>query len=123
MNNELILQLIQLLMGNSTSTPISSTYPIGKKIILRGYDSGVIFGELVSVTNGVYQVKNARRLYYWQAVSGICLEDVAVHGIKSTSKLTCVVPLCDITDARISLLLPCSEASIKSIEECPVYQP
>jgi hypothetical protein len=62
-------------------------------------------------------------LYYWQSNSGICLEDVATYGIKSTSKVTCVVPLCDITDSRISLLLPCTAKAIQTIEEIAEYQP
>jgi len=85
MKTEIIMELIKMLSTNNEATTSNeatsdnSEYPIGKKIIMRGYDSGVLFGTLVSVKNGVYRMKDSRRLYYWYAKSGITLEDVAVH--------------------------------------------
>lgn len=79
MKTEIIMELIKMLSTNNEATSDNSEYPIGKKIIMRGYDSGVLFGTLVSVKNGVYRMKDSRRLYYWYAKSGITLEDVAIH--------------------------------------------
>lgn len=53
---------------------------------------------------------------------GIVLEDVAIHGINADkSKICSTVPLIDVTDSEISLLIPVSEASAKSIESANTY--
>ena len=58
MKNEIIMELVKMLVSNtksegstegSTDCTTQSKYPIGQKVILRGYNAGVIFGELVSV--------------------------------------------------------------------------
>lgn len=126
MNNEIITQLIGMLVSNSNqanNTTTVNAYPIGQKILLRGYYAGVLFGELVSVKDGVYRMKNTRRLYYWKASKGITLEDVAIYWITDKSKVTSTVPLCDVTDQNISMLIPCSDMAIKSIESAPEYKP
>lgn len=131
MKNEIIMELVKMLVSNtksegstegSTDCTTQSKYPIGQKVILRGYNAGVIFGELVSVIDWVYRMKNARRLYYWKTNRGIALEDVSVYGINTAeSKITTTVPLCDVTDTNVSLLLPCSAEAIKSIESAKDY--
>jgi len=136
MKSDLIIKLVEMLINSwsltsesdyNTKTPdVSETneqYPIGKKIILRGADCWVLFGTLVSVTKWVYRMKDSRRLYYWIAKSWITLEDVANFGIKEWSKITSTVALCDVTDSRVSLLIPCSKESIKTIESAPDFQP
>ena len=131
MTNDLIIKLIEMLV-NSEKTEVTTTiipeetneqYPIWKKIILRGSDCGNLYGTLVSVTKWVYRMKDARRLWYWKCKTGFTLEDVANYGLHTDSKLTSTVALCDVTDNRVSLLLPCSKEAIKSIESLPDYQP
>lgn len=136
MKSEIIIKLVEMLINSetmnsepdyNTKTPdipeTNELYPIGKKIILRWYDCGVLFGTLVSVTKWVYRMKDARRLWYWKAKSWITLEDVANYGITDWSKITSTVSLCDITDSRVSLLIPCSKESIQTIESAPDYTP
>ncbi len=136
MKSELILKLVEMLINYwtleseidyTTKTPdISETneqYPIGKKIIIRWYDCGILFWTLVSVTKWVYRMKDSRRLWYWKAKSWITLEDVANYWITDWSKITSTVSLCDITDSRVSLLIPCTKEAIKTIESAPDYNP
>ncbi len=128
MKPEIVMELMKMLMSSDKQeTTISGNnsdkYPIGKKIILRGYNAGVLFGTLISVTDGVYRMKDSRRLYYWKCEKGITLEDVAMNGITDDSKVTTTVPLCDITDTGVSLLIPCSDIAIKSIEDKKDYNP
>ena len=68
-------------------------------------------------------MKDSRRLWYWKCKTGFTLEDVANYGLHTDSKLTSTVPLCDVTDNRVSLLLPCSKEAIKNIESLPDYEP
>ena len=134
MKSEILMKLIEMLINSDTNSEqninttlkvseIQEQYPIGKKIILRGYNAWVLFGTLVSVVNWVYRMKDTRRLYYWKAKSGITLEDVANYWIADGSKITSVVSLCDITDHQVSMLIPCSKEAIKSIESAINYQP
>ena len=130
MKTELLLKLVELIINSDSksetleiTSELNEQYPIGKKIIIRGYDCGVLFGTLVSVTKWVYRIKDCRRLYYWKAKSGISLEDVANYWITIDSKLTSTVSLCDVTDSRVSLLIPCSKESIKTIESQIDYIP
>lgn len=136
MKSELIIKLVEMLINSwslesepdyNTKTPDESEtperYPIWKKVLLRWYDCGVLFWTLVSVTKWVYRMKDMRRLWYWKSKSGITLEDVANYGITDWSKITSTISLCDITDSRVSLLIPCSKEATKSIESAPEYTP
>jgi hypothetical protein len=130
MKSDLLFKLIEMLVNNESkqevinvSTESNEQYPIWKKIILRGADCGNLYGTLVSVTNGVYRMKDTRRLWYWKCKTWFTLEDVANYGLHTDSKVTSSVALCDVTDPRVSLLLPCSKEAIKIIESLPDYQP
>lgn len=135
MKETLLMKLIEKLL-ESESAPVTgcvgktesteSAFPIGKKVILRGSNAGVLFGTLVSVRSEagvtVYRVKDSRRLYQWYCKSGITLEDIAVSGIDAEkSKITSTVPLIDVTDSEISLLIPVSDESAKTIESARDY--
>jgi len=57
MKTELLLKLVELIINSDSksetleiTSELNEQYPIGKKIIIRGYDCGVLFGTLVSVT-------------------------------------------------------------------------
>lgn len=131
MKSDLIIKLIEMLV-NSEKSEVTTTitteetneqYPIWKKIILRWADCGNLYGTLVSVTKWVYRMKDSRRLWYWKCKTGFTLEDVANYWLHTDSKVTSTVALCDVTDNRVSLLLPCTKESIKNIESLPDYQP
>lgn len=138
MKQTLLLKLVEKILDSETAPvtgsvedfepveQVESAFPIGNKVILRGRNAGVLFGTLVSVRSEagvtVYRVKDSRRLYQWYCQSGITLEDVAVSGIDAEkSKITSTVPLIDVTDSEISLLIPVSDESAKTIESAKDY--
>ena len=130
MKTELLLKLVEMLINSEAvkseevfETETNEQYPIWKKIILRGTDCGNLFWTLVSVTKWVYRMKDTRRLWYWKCKTWFTLEDVANYGLHTDSRVTSSVSLCDVTDPRVSLLIPCTEESIKIIESLPDYQP
>jgi hypothetical protein len=47
-------------------------------VIVRGRDSGVHAGELVSVKNKTVVLRNARRIWYWSGAAS--LSELAVYG-------------------------------------------
>ena len=57
---------------------------IGRKVIVRSRDAGVIYGEYVSNDGSTVHLKNARQLWKWFAAQGISLIDVATYGVKKS---------------------------------------
>lgn len=88
---------------------------IGKKVIIRTYSAGNWFGELSQKDGNEVILLNAIRLWRWFAKDGISLSGVAMFGIDaSKSKIEKAV---DSVWLEAIEIIPCSENSIKSIEE------
>lgn len=96
---------------------------IGKKCIIRTYASGVHFGELVSQSGRQVELKNARRLWRWDAAPhGVSLSEVAKHGpVGSRSKICCVVDEISILDGIE--VIPCTDEAAKVIKDAKVFTP
>lgn len=57
---------------------------IGRKVIVRSRDAGVIYGEYAGNDGSTVHLKNARQLWKWFAAKGITLIDVATYGVKKS---------------------------------------
>lgn len=72
--------------GNNKSS-IGSQF-IGNPVIIRTYSAGVWFGVLSEKSGNEVIIKNARRMWRWQAKESISLSAVAKFGIdQSKSKV------------------------------------
>lgn len=113
-------ELARMFSGNDSA---QKSPHIGKKCIIRTYASGVHFGELVSQSGRQVELKNARRLWRWDAAPyGISLSEVAKHGpVGSQSKVCCVVDEMSILDGLE--VIPCTDEAAKVIEGAKVYTP
>jgi hypothetical protein len=58
--------------------------PLGRKVIVRSRDAGVIYGEYAGNDGSTVHLKNARQLWKWFAAKGITLIDVATYGVKKS---------------------------------------
>ena len=98
---------------------------IGKYVILRGYDSWVHFGKLVFAKKWLYRLEDSRRLWGWTAKESIWLSWVAIYWVKKSdyTKICPTIPLIEITDDRISEIIPCSDVAINIIKEFEIYNP
>jgi hypothetical protein len=86
----------------------------GRPVIVRCRDAGVHFGELVDYEGRTVRLKNARRLWSWQAKSGVALNGVAAHGIVAgESKIDSLVESIVLLEA--CEIIDCTEGSAKSI--------
>lgn len=109
------------MLGSSEFKPTSPH--IGKKCIIRTYASGVHFGVLVSQAGRQIELKDARRLWRWDAAPhGVSLSEVAKFGpVGSRSKI------CDTVDQMTILdgleVIPCTDAAVSVIEGAKVYKP
>jgi hypothetical protein len=93
---------------------------VGKKVIIRTYAAGVHFGELIEKEGKEVILKNARRMWYWKTNNkGISLSEVANSGVSSDSKICEIIPLIWLEAVEI---IPCSDESIKNIENQNVYK-
>ena len=109
------------MFGGQAADPASPH--IGKKCIIRTYASGVHFGELVSQSGRQVELKNARRLWRWDAApNGISLSEVSQYGpVGPRSKICCAVDEITILDGLE--IIPCSDQAAKVVEEAGVYTP
>lgn len=133
---ELILSLIDKLLNNNISNNESIVEKkednnllwsslIWKYVILRGYDSWVHFGKLEFASTWLYRLSDSRRLWGWTAKESIWLSWVAIYWVKESwyTKICPTIPLIEITDNRISEIIPCSDEAINIIKNFTIYNP
>lgn len=92
---------------------------IGKKCVFRGNRSGVFFGELADKNGQEVEIKNCRRLWYWDGACSI--SEISLSGVKNPNncKFTVTVESLVITDCiEIDV---CTEKAIKNIESVKVW--
>ena len=92
----------------------------GKKCIVRGNRSGVFYGEIVDWKGQEVELKNCRRLWYWDGANSI--SELAKNGTKEPKncKFTVYVESIEILDAIE--INECSEEAIKSIEGVNIWK-
>lgn len=130
MNKEtLLLKLIEMLVG-SESTPNTKEHTnqekhrlTGEMVIIRSRDSGVHFGELVSV-NGRHVVLNkSRRMYRWWAAKESTLTAVAKYGLNlkkmESLNIQSQIDGQEILDA--CEIIPCHQDCIDSFSKVEAY--
>jgi hypothetical protein len=112
-----ITKLPELLALLGASAPSPASPLIGKHVIVRSRDSGVHAGTLTAVNGRHVSLTNARRLWYWVAAKEHTLSAVALHGLKSGSKLASPVAQVDVLDAcEITPTTTTAQASIDGMK-------
>ena len=133
---ELLLKLIEMViscdngLSHGEKTEIKS-HPAnshqhrltGEMVIIRSRDSGVHFGELVSV-NGRHVVLNkSRRMYRWWAAKESTLTAVAKYGL-NLNKMDSLNIQSEIDGQEIldaCEILPCSDVCVESFSKVEAY--
>lgn len=87
---------------------------IGKKVLVRGIQSGVYFGELVSRDKQEVEMESVRNLWLWDGAN--TLLDLAENGAQNTTECKFSNQVNSIILTDICELVPCSVKAIKSIE-------
>ena len=82
-------------------------------VIVRGDRSGVFFGELKERSGQEVELRNARKLWYWDGAAAV--EQIAKDGVKKPDacKFTVSVESMIITDAV--QILPCTNVAAENI--------
>lgn len=91
-----------------------------KYYIIRGDRSGVFFGQIAGRNGQEVELRNVRKLWYWDGACAV--EQLAVEGVKRSNecKFTVVVPEMVVTDAI--QILPCSDKAAKILGEVKVWK-
>lgn len=86
----------------------------GKKVLVRGIQSGVYYGTLIEQEKQEVELKNARNIWYWEGANN--LHDLAENGVSKPDncKFSNEVESLVLTD--VCEIIPCSEKAIKIIE-------
>ena len=87
---------------------------VGKKVLVRGIQSGVYFGELVSQDKQEVEMKNVRNLWRWSGAN--TLLDLAENGAQKANDCKFSNKVDSIVLTDICEIVPCSDKAIKNIE-------
>lgn len=91
-----------------------------KYYIIRGEQSGVFFGQIASRNGQDVELRNVRKLCFWDGACAV--EQLAVDGVTrpESSNFTVVVPEMIVTDAV--QIIPCSDKATKVLSEVKVWK-
>ena len=87
MNLDTLKAAVALLEGMNGATQVAAPQAIGaigRKVIVRSRDAGVIYGEYAGNDGDTVHIKNGRQLWKWCATKGISLIDLATYGAKKS---------------------------------------
>ena len=92
----------------------------GKKVVVRGYQSGVFFGTLVDRNGQEVELKECRNIWSWKGATN--LNQIAVDGIAilDQSRISMAVNSIILTD--ICEIIPLSDKAIKNLEGAEVWK-
>lgn len=86
----------------------------GKKVLVRGIQSGVYFGEMVERKGQCVELKNARNLWGWKGANNLL--DLAENGVRKPDNCRFSNTVGSIVLIDICEIVPCSDVAIKVIE-------
>ena len=94
---------------------------INKICIIRSYESGVHFGEVLETRDTIHglsvTLKDSRRVHYWEGAAS--LSQMALDGIK-TGRIAMVLP--EIQVESVCEIIPMSDAAIDNMKKQPIWR-
>lgn len=91
-----------------------------KFCIVRCYGAGVFFARVESLEGQTAQLRDARRLWYWDGAASI--SQLATEGTKAPGKCKFTVAVPQMTVLQVIEIIPCSEQAVSSIGEVPEWK-
>lgn len=91
-----------------------------KYVIVRSYSAGVFAGTLVSKKGQEVELKNARRIYYWDGAA--TLSQLAMEGVSKPQNCKFPCEVSSITLTQAIEIIPCTEAAKKSIASVAIWK-
>ena len=81
--------------------------------IVRCYGAGVFFARVESLDGQTAQLRDARRIWYWDGAAS--LSQLATDGTKAPGSCKFTVTVPQMTVTQVIEIIPCSEQAIASI--------
>jgi hypothetical protein len=99
----------------------TATKPVTKQnwCIVRSDRAGVFFGDVVSVTDGVAEINQCRRLWYWSGASSI--SEIAIRGVSRPAECRFPVAVPSQSVYGVIEVIPCTDAAVKSLMGVPEW--
>ena len=93
---------------------------IGRKVIIRADRAGVFYGTLAAKEGTEVELKDCRRIWYWDGAASI--SELALTGVTKPRECKFSVTIPSVIITGVIEVIPCEEESIKSIESVPVWK-
>ena len=93
---------------------------LNKKGIIRADRAGVFFGTITRKDGNEVELKDCRRIWYWDGACSI--SELAVNGTSAPSNCKFSVTVEEITVLGVIEIIPCTKAAVKSIESVKVWK-
>ena len=93
---------------------------LNKKVIVRGNNSGVFFGTLVAKEGTEVELKDCRRIWYWDGAASI--SQLAAEGTMRPTECKFTVSVDEIIITDVIEIIPCTDKAIESIEGVKVWK-
>ena len=93
---------------------------IGQRVIVRCDRAGVFFGKLVAREGQEVELKDARRLWYWDGA--VSISQIAAEGVKKPQNCNFTVTVESIVLLDAIEVIPCTEKAITNINAVPVWK-
>jgi len=87
---------------------------IGKKVIVRCNRAGVFYGTLNEIDGLQVELKNCRRLWYWDGAAS--LHQLAAEGVTAPGNCKFTVRVESIVLLEAIEVIPCTDKAIEIIE-------
>ena len=87
---------------------------IGKKVIVRCSRAGVFYGTLSETEGQQVELKDCRRLWYWDGAAS--LHQLAAQGVKAPGNCKFTIRVDSIVLLEAIEIIPCTDKAIEIIE-------
>lgn len=88
--------------------------------IVRCYGAGVFFARVESLDGQTAQLRDARRLWYWDGAAS--LSQLAMEGVKAPENCRFTVTVPKLTVTQVIEIIPCTEQATASINGVSVWK-
>jgi len=93
---------------------------LNQKVIIRADRAGVFYGTITRKEGNEVELKDCRRLWYWDGACSI--SELAVNGTTNPDSCKFSVTVEDITVLGVIEIIPCTKKAARSIEAVKVWK-